>query len=182
MPVAHRLTSAILLLACACQARADWISLGAAYSCKQSNSFELQATMATSNESDPGTVKAKPGFKQVKPDQTEKVRCKVGQSIVTAEIRVSSPRERGMCAGSGSVSIEKLAVNNSNLLPADEPFNVACTSGTAVVSVKVQSKKSGRSIEVCRGEWEWGVGYGNLQCKVTETTNPSLQRTASGGR
>ena len=156
---------ALCLFAVASSARADWTVLGAAYKCKAGELFELRATVDTSSPDDPGTVRPGPGFTALKQDEPSRLVCVVGRNKVEAVVHVWSPRAKGTCAGSGDVSIESLLVNGKPILHTDEPFNMACPSGSAIVSVRVQ----GSSLRVCRGEWDWGKGYRSVKCNDSKT-------------
>lgn len=156
---------ALCLFAVASSARADWSVLGAAYKCKAGESFELRATVDTSSPNDPGTVRPGPGFTALKQDEPSRLFCVAGRNQVEAIVHVWSPRAKGTCAGSGDVSIESLLVDGRRILNADEPFNRACPSGPAIVSVRVQ----GASLRVCRGEWDWGKGYQRVKCIDSKT-------------
>jgi len=161
---ARLLVSCFLLLSL--HARADWIVVGAAYKCEPGRAFALEATMDTSSPNDPGTVRAKSGFTELKPDRTSILKCTVGQAEVRSKIRVTSPRAQGMCAGSGDVSIEQLQINGQRVLAEQEPFNIACVEGPAIISIRVRASESLTEVEVCRGEWAWGIGYENIQCEA----------------
>jgi hypothetical protein len=151
------------LLTIAAPAHADWTVLGAAYKCDAGKSFELRATVDTSDPSDLGTIRPAAGFTALKQDERSQLACNAGRARVQVVLHVWSPRATGMCAGSGSVSIESLLVNGKPVLMASEPFNMGCPTGPAVISVRVQ----GAAVRVCRGEWDWVKGFHSVRCSST---------------
>lgn len=156
-------------------ASADWILLGAAYRCVAGQSFTIDAVMETSSPNDPGTVLPKPGFTKAKVDQTARVRCRVGKAIVDASIRVTGPRAQGAGAGSGDVSIDVLTANGQKVLVEPETFNLAHASGPAITSITIYRENLSTLVEICRGQWDWGVGYGDVRCEKRRLDSQSTR-------
>ena len=177
----HRIAAvAILSLVLSTSARADWVVQGAAYRCDhRAGVFSIEAITNTSSPEDPGAVRAKPGFVELQPDKTTNIRCTLGRNAIQAKVRVLGPRERGMCAGSGSAYVYSLGLNGRAVLQQSEQLGTGCPSGPGLIAIRIHTGES-PTVEFCRGDWEWGVGYKDIECHATRTPNPSIERTPSG--
>jgi hypothetical protein len=176
----HRIAAvAILSLVLATSARADWVVQGAAYKCDhRAGVFSIEAITDTSSPEDPGTVRAKPGFVELQPDKTRNIRCTLGRTAIQAKVQVVGPRERGMCSGSGSAYVHSLGLDGRAVLQQSEQLGTGCPSGPGLIAIRIHTGES-PTVEFCRGDWEWGVGYKDIECHATRTPNHSIERTSS---
>lgn len=153
----------ILFLASA-QAFADWADPGAAYLCDRGRHvFSVVSVMDTSSPEDPGTVIAPAGYTTL--SESRSVQCTINGKKVSAVFNVRSPQETGMCGGITQTSLMSLRVNGMRVFELPVLFNHYCIENQALHSIEIKPEGSGARVKICHADWDWGVGYHNVQCE-----------------
>ena len=146
-------------------AQADWIVVGAAYQCnKNDKTFSLHGTIDTSSPEDPGTIRTKPGFTELN-EPTNTIKCSIGKTEIVATVRIVSPQAQGMCMGIGFVDLQLLKINDRKVFEYPETFNSGCFFEPVLFSIDVDATHTPPKVKLCRGKWDWGVGYADAKCE-----------------
>ena len=146
-------------------AHADWISVGVAYQCNESeNKFYLNAIIETSSPDSPGVIRANAGFTELK-NPTNNIQCSIGKTFIEMKINIIPPQPRGMCIGSGLVDLEEFRVNGIKVFPLREIFNSGCMSEPVLFSIEVDASQILPKVRFCRGKWKWDIGYRDINCE-----------------
>jgi hypothetical protein len=146
-------------------AQADWIAVGAAYQCNQSgNTFSLYGTVDTSSPDDAGAIKVRPGFTELK-NPANRVQCVIGKTDIELTVNIIPPQPRGTCMGSGLVDLEELKINGVRVFNFRESFNSGCLTEPVLFSIEVDADQILPKLKLCRGKWQWGVGYTDVNCE-----------------
>lgn len=160
-----KITAALLLLT-STSVFSGWIDPGAAYQCDRGRqAFRLVSTMDTSSPEEPGTVRAPPGFKELRMG-SRTVKCAVGSAKVTAEIVIRPGRGTGTGGGLTSISVEALLVNGKRIFETPELFNHYYLEPLALHSIDIEAEGRGGKVGICKAEWHPDIGYYNVQCEI----------------
>ena len=168
-------------------ALADWIDPGVAYKCDRHNgTFVLTAIMETSSPEDVGEIPVEEGFRVLSKNKNfTNIKCSIKGIQVSAFIERRPPAERGMCAAYNHFTLRHFQVNENSILKY-ELFNSGCFFSPVLYRIELHAHRNAFALKSCRGEWDWGKGYGEGKCdestfSLNHLTGPAQKAVQAAG-
>jgi len=166
----------LLLSLVSVSAYADWGLAGAAALCSPNGqSFELVSTLETSGW---GDIPAPPGAHKFHTGAGQRYQCKVGGSRVLLVIDVYPPGQ-GMGEGAGTITVDKLMVDNITVLKVADFNWVAVLGRPELTKVVIKQSKRGLTEKLCYKVTDPSMLHSHTHCVVKEIngSNYSFKRT-----
>lgn len=149
---------------------ADEVEFGIALRCDAAGrAFELSG-IVNANENLTATLssasKSLKGYRKVRAGEHQ-VKCRVGDKVIQAKIRVFPPSEMGHCMGAGYVDISGFTVGTRQIYPKNtsNAFNWSCPGNVMLIKLSIRRTSTGTVIEKCTAaDWDWDSGYVDVSC------------------
>ena len=147
---------------------ADWVVFGAATKCDPGQELAIAGIVEAS--SDDSSVAPPQDFRGLE-DGEHELSCMIGNVLVSVTVRVVPPHARGMCMGTGFVSVEKFNIGGVPLSPPGaRTFNWNCDpSEKPLMKISVSLRDSRLRVELCYADWGWDTRYETPKCHQENT-------------
>jgi len=144
---------------------ADWAVFGIAIKCdKFNNRFDVLPIVTTSSpEND---IKAPRGFINLKKDNLQNHVCLLDNIKIELNVSVYGPQPKGMGQGSGVIIINKLKVNDTNLISSPTNFNWIIMNEKVLTEIHIKKTNETINSKMCVTDgWGWWASYENKSCQ-----------------
>ncbi len=167
----------VIVLSAAFKAHADWAGNEGAYGCNEKRGFFSVAlvikTSSPEYDENPHSVPQK------LKDGVSTTACVLAGKEIILNALQTPPSARGMCMGSGTITINSLTIDGQTILSNEKLGSWCADDGERLIraDIKVTNQVESKfEITLCYADaWSWWPGYTGLNCSTnTWDDNPDL--------